>query len=371
MSAFQDALSSEIQRRPALLQLATGLARRISPVWVFGHTVVSLGSDAVREVFDRADEFELGPVAHHKMLLGPFLLGMDPRQQYLDERKLLGEVLERLQPRLEEIAREKANEAHARLEENIERHRGATIEVVSEFTEPVVTGIASVFFGVPFPDTQRGRFVSGTGERLLTAWLRKVGSVISSTSPAPFGLQRVAECCAIELGHYLDAVIAARRESGERKADVLGHLLELETAQGWHPWRVRANLPGLMPAGSTALVKSFALALHQLFVKRPPDRRSRYWRSRHEEAIAAAKRGALDELKALMFEALRFETPFPILVRYCPRATTLGQGERARKVPAGSTVYAVQVAAVFDELVEDADTLRQPRPPRPHPPLPS
>ena len=105
MSAFADALSSAIQRRPALLQLATGLARRISPVWVVGHSVIALGSDAVREVFERANDFELGPIGAPKMLMGPFLLGMDPRQQYLEESKHLGQVLEGLQDRLAEIAR--------------------------------------------------------------------------------------------------------------------------------------------------------------------------------------------------------------------------------------------------------------------------
>jgi cytochrome P450 len=187
------------------------------------------------------------------------------------------------------------------------------------------------------------------GEDLLGGWLRKVGSVIASNSPAPFGLQRVAQQCADEFRAYLQAVIAGRQPD-EQADDVVGRLLAVAASQEWDPKRVIANLAGLMLAGSTALVNSFALALRQMTELR----------CRGEtvtvlgKAITAA--GASDDsLWALILEAWRFAPTFPVLVRYCARETRIGQGASARVVPAGSQVYVVPQAAMFDAAVEDAD----------------
>jgi cytochrome P450 len=58
----------------------------------------------------------------------------------------------------------------------------------------------------------------------------------------------------------------------------------------------------------------------------------------------------LDYLGLLVWEALRFEPPFPLLVRYCPRATALG----GVPVNAGSTVLVSTLSAMFDpEFAEE------------------
>ena len=348
MSSFADVISQTVQRSPALLHSITGLARRIAPVFVAGRSVFVLGADEVREVFDRTGDFELAAVAHRKQLMGAFLLGMDPRPQYRDERKFLGDVLEGLKGELATISDEVARVAASKLP-GLEG--GASFDAVGDFAMPVVTRIASRFYGVPEPpDGQPNAALSATGEKLLGGWLRKVGSVIASNSPAPFGLQRVAKQCAEDFGKYLGAVIASRQPD-PRASDVLGRLLAVQANQQWSDKRVIANLAGLMLAGSTALVNSFALALKQMCELRRRDSKTPVL----GEAIDAVRRGDDDALWATILEAWRFAPTFPVLVRYCARETRIGQGASARVVPAGAQVYVVPQAAMFDASIEDAE----------------
>jgi cytochrome P450 len=337
MSAFLDAISTRIQRRPRVMQLGFGLARRGSPILVLGRNVVVLGADEVREALARSHDFELGPIGARKMLMGPFLLGMDPRRQYTLEREWLADLLQGLQGALEKVTTEVCAEAFSRLEGR------RSIEVVSEFAQPVVTRVASRFFGVRAPQDCRSNVLAARdGEELLAQWLRKVGSVIATTSPAPFGLQRVATDCAAELQAHL------QREIGREPPPdtVLARLLERVNSEEIRLERVLPNLAGLMLAGSTALVKSFAHALQQI-LKRP-------------ETIAAAL--AAPSVEPFVLEALRFNPTFPVVMRFCPRATRLGEDRHAREIPAGAKLYVVLLAAMFDDRVGDADEFAPSRP---------
>jgi len=274
---------------------------------------------------------------------------MDPRPQYREERKLLGDVLEGLKGDLATISDEVARDAASRLPR---LERGASFDAVSAFAMPVVTRIASRFYGVPEPTGKvRSATLNATGEKLLGGWLRKVGSVIASNSPAPFGLQRVAEACRDEFRAYLKELIASGQPNPQAN-DVLGRLLALKHSHGWSDERVLANLAGLMLAGSTALVNSFALALKQMHELRRPKSDQPVL----HEAVAAARRAGGDaRLWALVLEAWRFAPTFPVLIRYCARETRIGQGASARVVPAGAQVYVVPQAAMFDASIEDAE----------------
>jgi cytochrome P450 len=106
-----------------------------------------------------------------------------------------------------------------------------------------------------------------------------------------------------------------------------------------------------MLAGSTALVNSFALALKQMHELRRRGSNAPVL----GEAIDAARLGDDDALWATILEAWRFAPTFPVLVRYCARETRIGQGASARVVPAGSQVYVVPQAAMFDASIEDAE----------------
>jgi len=258
---------------------------------------------------------------------------MDPRLQHARERKQLSAVLDSLLPRLREIARAEAERAARELHPD-----GRSLEVVSEFAEPVITRIASKLYGVPAPEPAYSAVIdTSDGEVLLAQWLRKAGCLIASTWPAPFGLKGVGEACAKELAAHLDAVI-----SRPASADTVLGRLQLCLP----PERVRANLAGLMLAGSTALVKSFVHALRELLAREKKLR----------EALDH------DALRAALLEAMRFAPTFPMVLRYCPRELRLGSGARARTIPRGATVYVSLMSAMFDDELGDADLFADARP---------
>src|SRR5262245_63362774 len=86
-----------LQRNPNLLRLLTGFFQRTRPLLRAGNTIFVLRDDDAREVLSRDDDFEIGFPNAPKMKFGrsvPFLLGMDPGEQYHREKKVLAEVLE-------------------------------------------------------------------------------------------------------------------------------------------------------------------------------------------------------------------------------------------------------------------------------------
>jgi cytochrome P450 len=99
------------------------------------------------------------------------------------------------------------------------------------------------------------------------------------------------------------------------------------------------SIGGMLAAGA-GFPKAFASALHEL-------RRHHQLRNLHAAVVQRD-----DELvKAYVREALRFRPVFPMLVRFCPRATRLGDGSAACPridVAAGSSVAFFPLSAMFD-----------------------
>jgi cytochrome P450 len=71
-------------------------------------------------------------------------------------------------------------------------------------------------------------------------------------------------------------------------------------------------------------------------------------------AIAAAQAGNAKQLETLILEAWRFNPTFPVVTRYCPNGARIAAGtERELDVPAGATVNAVLLSAMFDANAVD------------------
>ena len=344
-SALLDGVAAWVQRSPRAMRLLTGLARRIAAIQVVKHKhVFVLGADEVRETLVRGSDFELGPFGGPKMLMGPFLLGMDPRAQYERERDLLRQILELLLSHVTAIAGEESARQAATL---VDRR---SLDVVNDFAEPIVRRVACRFFGIGFPQVADTRVLApANGEELLSQWVRKVGSVIATTSPAPFGLQRVAESCAGEFRAYLEREIQQRAGCPDPKT-VLGQLLCHMHAGELAQERVLPNLAGLMLAGSTPLVKSITHAIDQIL---------RQIRRRADPIPAVLDDPAA---KRLLFEALRFNPTFPVVIRYCPFAKLLGGGQSRRDIPDGASLYVALISALFDAEIGDADVFVAGRP---------
>ena len=336
-----DLLSVQMTRDAARLRALMRLIqrfRRIVPV--FGTWV--LGNAQVREVFERDTELRFGAPSDTKMKLGPFILGMDDSPQYRRQKEELRRALRSGEGGLQQVAREVCEEVAAELANEL--RPGREVDLLARYVDPVVTRFSSRFYGVPFDDAH-GKAVGSelldleAGEQVLGGWLRVLGAIIVSGTPAPFGLEEVADAAAEEFLAHLKEV-AAREAPPPGVIARLGQQGELE------PSEIASSVGGLMLAGRT-VGRSFLFMLHQLL--RRPDQRDR--------AAGLARGGTdveRDELLGYVLEALRFQPPFAFLPRYAARATTLATGtEEETRVGANRKVLISPMAAMLDPRVFD------------------
>jgi len=341
-----------LQRNPYAMRTLFGALRRLKPLADFGGAVVVTRADDAREVFERPQDFELAPLNARKMLFGPFLLGLDLCPRYLREHPVLRAELETSIEDFVDVASRVASKVDLDLRtKNADATKPLRVEVVTEFAERITTEVASSFFGVPAEGAQSQVFSVPPGIDVLRMWLRKLGSVIASNAPAPFGLQEVALACAPEFVAHVGQVLQdVKQKPAVDAAGLLGRFVELSRtghSEITDEWIVR-NTIGLMLAGSAAITKGFTHALDEL-LRRPQELRV---------AIELAQSSNGDaELLAVVREALRFNPVFPLLPRFCPRATTLASGTpRQLEVRAGATVFVSTIAAMFDpDAVEEPD----------------
>ena len=332
-----------LQRKPDLLRLLTGTFLRTSPLPGVGKTVFVLRDDDVREVLRRGDDFEIGVPNGPKMLCGPFLLGMDPGPPYRHEKKVLADALKAARPFFDGVVRRVCSAAVDELWKDPPSGRRLPLEVVGSYAEKVTTRVTAEFFGIRV-DGARSALLRGNDFDVYRLFLRKLGTVIGTRHPAPFGLHRIAETCAVEFLAHVEAKIRKREaEIGACPAEagdsVLDQLIVRRAACALQATDLARNLIGLMLAGSAAVTRSFVLVLDQ-FLRRPEVL---------ERAVAAARHTDLGTLKELADEAMRFHPTFPAVLRFCPRATTLAAGTpRERAIPAGATLFVLTASAMFD-----------------------
>jgi cytochrome P450 len=327
----QELLALHVPRHSAWLRTGLGLARELRPVLRVGNQVLVTGAEPVREVLGRDQDFLSGVLYAPKMKLGPFVLGMDKSDQYLAERAAL---MRALHDKAERFAALVAAEARATV---LALRRERKIELVSSFVEPVMVRAASRFYGVPTGGAKSSYLGAREGDATFALWLRKLGAVIGSSNPAPFGLEALAERLADELRPQLRRAVARHRDHtlASDEPTIISELLA-DRASPLEDEGIVRSVGGMMLAGAT-VCKAFVHALHAL-LERPAELNE-----------AAERRRDPVLVRAYLWEALRFAPVFPFLVRYCPRATTIATRTRhATEVPAGALVVASLAAAMFD-----------------------
>ncbi|HEV3190391.1 MAG TPA: cytochrome P450, partial [Polyangiaceae bacterium] len=361
MGLIADIATLEVQRHPFFLRTSLGLLRRSSPVFRVGSTLIVTGQPQVREVFSRPKDFLFGFGNGPKMKLGPFLFGMDASRQYFDEKAVLarGAIKDTDIDRFGFLVREHANRVLKEKDEKDGPGRSGRIDLVSEFIEPVLLRAGADFYGVKLDQAESAYVDAPRGEQTYAQWIRKLGGVVGSSWPAPFGLEALANHLAAEMATFI-----AKQVPAAPSKSVIGTLKELASSVGAgeaiderphgcpaHKYRPPASsLPtaddiarcvgGLMLAGAAA-IKASTLALHEL-LGRP---------SVLPDAVALARVGQARTIEGYAWEALRFRPAFPFLVRYCPRATTLATSTQYETaVPAGARVFISPLAAMFDPL---------------------
>ncbi len=340
-----------LMRRPRVLRTLAGVGRRRWPlVQAPGLTFATRAAD-VHEVLDRNDDFLLGPINERKLRGGDFVISLDPGAQYLEEKDLIRAAFPAdRSDRLFRIATAAAEKLLVGVPDAgkfdlVPLAERVTVEVVRQFwgLDPATarSGVVRVPRGAG-PDQ---------GAETMRLWLRKLAALIASRDPAPFGVLEIGHACGEEYLRYVkDACeAAAANRPASKPDDVLGRIV-------WHSprtekaWRTAA---GLIVTGTTVVTKAFTHAFEQLVGNPAALRR----------AVEAAHAADRDALQRLMMEALRFNTVFPMLARYCPRNTTLARGTpRETEIPADSMVAVSPTAAMFDpRAVEEPDEFREHR----------
>ena len=344
-------------------KLIFALLRRVRPVAIVWGIAIATKASDIRDVLDRFDDFLLGEVLRPNIPWGPFLMTIDWRDQHARERKLLQSIVKPAEDirALKELSAELSN-SQIRLHE-----RCHSIDVVSQLAEPVMVAVAEKYFGI--------KPVGGDSQK-MSRMMSDIASLIMIIPPE--GSRRWTEQReSIEkLSTHIAGLI--KDKMSERcpvaSATLLDRLIPLlnQCRPGWFDthW-VRRHVIGLAGTGTATVVRATTHAIDRLMAHPAALRRAQTQAARldaDEKSERLLASGGADQtlkdaaklrteqsllrLRQIVYEALRFRPMLPLLVRYCPRDTTLAKDtKRARIVCAGSKVLAPPLAAMFDPEV--------------------
>jgi cytochrome P450 len=305
-----------------------------------GTVIVSRRED-VHDVLDRHDLFEVVYAPRMEMITGGanFFLGMQDIPAYARDTSNMRIVVRRddLPGLVGPCVGRKASE--------IVDGAGGVLDVPQTLTLPVAAHLLDVYFGTPGPDAAS-----------MIDWTTTLFWYLFIDLAADAAFDAKATAAAAGLRDYVDAAIAARKASREKRDDVLGRCLVLQKSgtPGMDDLGIRNNLVGLLigelPTTSCAAVR----ALDQL-LNRPQALAS---------AQAAARTSDDGSLAGHIYEALRFYPVNPVIYRRAISDAWIAPGTlRARKVKAGAMVMASNLSAMFD--VHDVPSPGAFRPDRP------
>jgi cytochrome P450 len=318
---------------PGLLRPIFTLLRKMFPIMVLGKRALVTRHADVVEVLTRDTDFTIAEINEARINAtdGPFILGMDRSPQYNTEAATLREAvrpddLERIRSLVKQNATDLI--AAARL--------FGKIDVVNGFARGIALRTVGSYFGIPSPD-----------DPTMMRWMRDIFHDIFANPTSDANVHRDAMRSSEALRQHMDGVIAARKShlhEPDQPDDVLGRLLLLQNAE--HAWlddrSVRRNVGGMILGAVDTTSKFVTLAIDEL-LRRPVALAG---------AQAAAMAGAMQVVQNYVYEAVRFNPHHPAQVRFCRHETELAAGTpRARKIPAGSTVFVATLSAMFDPEV--------------------
>jgi cytochrome P450 len=305
-----------------------------------GTAIVTRYQDIV-EVLDRNADFEVVYEPKMRAITAGenFFLGMQDTALYTRDTSTM-----RLTMRRDDVATMVEPAARRRADQIVAGQQNR-IDVPVDLSLPVPTAIVTDYFG--FANAANSDLVAWT---TLMFWYLFV-DLAGDQALADKALAAAAACRAA-----LDAAVAARKASGEQKDDVLGRCLVLQKAgqPGMDDLGIRNNLIGLVIGAIPTISKACVQTLDQLLDR--PDALA--------SAQNAARAGNDALLAAHVFEAFRFNPINPLIYRRAAVDATIASGSlRARRIPKGTMVLAVNYSAMFDPLRIDApESFRTDRP---------
>ena len=314
---------------PGVLRFVFGLLRRWKPVFTIGGKTVVTRRVHVLEILERDLDFTIAEIndANMRRVSGAFILGMDRSPEYDREAGLLRSAARRDDP---ERIRALVTEDAAQMVAAARPH--GRLDVVGNLARPVATRLLDRYFGVPGPN-----------EQLLGRWMRALFWDLFLNTGRDAKVEAAANAAGADLRLYLDALIAARRRElagGAAGDDFLTRLIAAASAPGagLDDAGIRRNISGIIVGAVDTTVTATANAVDQL-LRRP-------------RALAAAReaalRGDIDAVSRCTFEALRFNPQTPAVLRFSRQDQTVGKGDQAATIPAGSQLVVATLSAMFD-----------------------
>jgi cytochrome P450 len=343
---------------PLPLTWLFAVIRYLRPVAIVGKIVCVTKAADVREVYDRLADFteaeELGP----KLPWGPFVVVLDSPEQHARERELLQSVVSTLA----DVDRIRATAATICRDKIQQVRKSGRIDVVKDLCEPAVIDIIENYFGIP---------ADGLNPDQMAHLIGRIASFIMVEPPDGSQLRIDAIDNIAKLTRLIDSRIETERTRPTAKPfpDLLSRLMAKLRTAGGLPWFdekwIRRYITGLTVFGGGTVIRATAQAIDQL-IRRPADLEAARalataldrdtaecedlkQSGRHSEAVQQRIDAARAALLQIIYEALRFRPMLPILQRYVPRETIIAKDTpRARLVPAGATLLAPPIAAMFD-----------------------
>ncbi len=315
-----------VQQGLALAPFVTSILRRVWPIaGSAGLRFVTLYDD-VQEVFRTDGAFGVVYAGNLELITGkdyPFFLGMSDTQQYRDQVAAMRRVVVR-----EDLAA-LGDRAEALAEAAVARW-GGRVEVVSLIRE-VTFGTIAPYFGVPEP--AQGR---------LDVWATRLFEFQFTGSVGDNPLCHEAGVIAPAFRALLDGEIARRHAAPGAGDDVLGRCLKLQAAgvPGYSDGEIRTALVCMVVGGPPQPPMVVPQGMEQLL------RRPHALAAAHEAACA----GDDDGLRAILWEAMRFDPLAPALQRVALADATIARGTgRATTLRKGATVLVGFASAMMDE----------------------
>jgi cytochrome P450 len=314
-----------------VLRLAFSFLRNVKPVAVFGKTAFVTRYKDVADILQRQDEFTVYQIDGYKMeaMGNKFVLGMDASLEATRDRDLLRQVIRR-----EDLSwiRILIRENGAELIQDALGQR--QIDVVNGYARVAAVRLVASYFGVP------------ANEKKMMQWQRAIfdeAFVNLSNDPVIHERGMIA---AKEVAAHLDMLIKERKQHpGDLQDNVLNRMIKKQKDYDWlDDDAVRRNI--LCILGVVENTSKVVTHVIDQLLRRPEV---------FEKAKAAAIAEDLGTIKNYSFEALRFNPHNPAILRFCKAGAVVAKGTgHESRIPAGTTVYAATLGAMFDpEIVKN------------------
>ena len=298
-------------------------------------------NEDVQEVLFRSDAFHVPYADKLNVIMGGgnIFLGENEVSRFEREKSTMRIAV----PRSE--AKTFVKDEVTRLANEVVDGAGGTIDVAMQLTQDVTTRFFGPYFGTPGPDVKTFSDWARELFKFQFADITNDPKVLAATKP-------IAE----KLRAYVDGVVAERKQNRGEHDDVLERSLTLQDeGNAWlTDEQIRNNIIGFI-VGGLPQPPMIIPQLIDVLLDRPAE-------------LAAAIKAARDDDDVLfskyLFEALRYNPLTPGLFRTCAKDFTVAGGtRRAKKIPAGATVFAATRSAMFDGRVfPDPKAFRTDRP---------